>query len=161
MCIVKKFILIILSVLLTALPGYASDDDGWTSTITPEITLEAIKIFRENPSGEDARSALALIVRFTKESKDVTVTISPNYLPWEQGTLSPYLEGVFLGAFVAGNIEYQLLHKINQNRPFEGIKLMLYSYKVLKDRDKIEALENFDTWLVLDQQNQLYAELDL
>ncbi len=147
--------------MATLQPLVASSEDSWTTAITPEITLEAIKIFRENPIGEDARGALALIVKFAKESKEVSVKISPNYLPWEQGTLKPYLEGIFLGAFVAGNIEYQLINNIKENRPIEGVKLMLHSYKVLKDRSKIESLENFDTWLALDQEDQLYAELKL
>ncbi len=158
---VKKICLIIVCFLAAAYPGTSSAEDSWTTAITPEITLEAIKIFRENPIGDDARGALALIVKFTKESKDVVVTISPNYLPWEQGSLPPHLEGVFLGAFVAGNVEYQLMKGITENRPFEGIKLMLHSYKVLKDREKIEALENFDAWINLDRKNQLYAELEL
>ena len=158
---VKKFCLFIVCFIAAAYPVSCFGEESWTTAVTPEITLEAIKIFRENPVGEDARGALALIVKFARESKDVSVTISPNYLPWEQGSLAPSLEGIFLGAFVAGNVEYQLMQGIKENRPIEGIKMMLQSYKVLRDREKIEAHENFDAWLSLDHQNQLYAELNL
>lgn len=156
----RKFILLFF-LLSFLFQGIVQGEENWTNEITPEITLEAIKIFRENPMGTDARGALSLVVNYAQNSDDVTITLLPKYLPWQAGSLGPNLEGIFLGAFVAGNVEHQLITNRKENRPLEGIQLMLDSYQMLKDRKKIDPIETFETWLEYTRAGTLKDELGL
>ena len=92
---------------------------------------------------------------FAEQSPDVLVKIDEKYFPYQPDEVSSDAQIRFLGAFVAGNVEYQLLYEIKQNRPVEGAKLMLETYISLRRSNAVARIEGFEQWKGLVRKNQL------
>ena len=141
--------------LLIGLYSFCAHSQGCIDDISPEGTLRAIQLFRENPVGDYADCALSVAGNFAEQSPSVLVELRPIYFPWELGEIDADAEVKFLGAFVAGNIEYQLTNNVKENRPIEGVRLELLTYEMMREIGAIETLEGFEDWLELERNGQL------
>ena len=142
------------------LPAYATED-GLSKKITPEIALKAIKSYRKNPVAKNAAGALSIALDFVDQSPSVTVDIKQDYFPWKLGHIDPQIESKFIGAFVAGNVEYQLINRLNKNTPLEGIKLVLYTYEKLRKANTFPADKEFEKWLIWKKKGKLSENLKI
>jgi hypothetical protein len=149
--------IVLLLIVVLVKPALAGED--WTKKITPEITLKAIQLYRHDPTTEDAMSALSIVTNFAEQSDQVTVLLQEKYFPFKLGSIASESESRFIGAFVAGNIERQLLNKINQNSPLEGIFLVLHTYKKLHEKGLFPKMENFEKWLLWQEKGDLEKNL--
>jgi len=125
---------------------YVVAEDGDLQDVTPELALQAIQRFKENPLEIDSRS-LSNLVDFTRESKSVIVSYSSKNFPWSIGNLDEELEHKLICAFVAGNVEYQLKNGVNENRTIEGIKFFAKVYKEFQRSGNYPQLKNIDRWI--------------
>ena len=132
----------LLLILLFLQPSHAKED--WTAQITPDIALRAIQIYGANPTTEDALGALSIALNFAEKSEDVTIQIQKEVFPFELGSISQDAESRFVGAFVAGNLEYQLRTKTNENSPLAGIYLVLHTYQRLVHEGHLKRVESFE-----------------
>jgi len=153
-----KFLSLLMAVLLIGFPLLSSGDDDWKRSITPEMALKAINAFRADPDGEHGRGYLSVIVNFAEESDLVLVKIDPDQFPADFKNLDSQWQGTLLGAFVAGNIEPQLLFDEKSDSPLEGIRLMLSSYRHFESAGRIEKLPSFEEWIRLDAHGKLLLE---
>ena len=143
--------------LFFLIPSYAEDD--WTKKITPEATLKAIQIFKNDPTGEYAEGALSIIVNYAKNSPDVIATLQSELFPFEFDKIEVKAQTIFLGSFIAGNIEPQILQKTKKDFPFEGVKLLLYTYTKLRDKNLFKKNKTFEEWIALLNKNELRKKL--
>jgi len=139
--------------LLISMSAFA--DDNLKKSIEPHIALKAVQMFRADPGAENAKSLLAVIVNFAEHSEDVIVTIDDNYFPGEFSSLKSKNMQILLGAYVAGNIEKQLLTGVKLDSPAEGIELMLFSYLVLQHSGAMEKHATFEEWVHLNSIGEL------
>ena len=106
--------------------------------------LAEIAAFRSDPGATDAASRLDRIVAFAEASSEVTVEISAEMLPWQPGTIDPSIQNTFVGAFIAGNVEYQLQNNVNQNRPLEGAALVIEVYRMLRADGAVNIIADLE-----------------
>lgn len=151
--------ILLLLILALVKPAFAEED--WTKRITPEITLKAIQLYKNDPTTDDALGALSIATNFAEQSEQVFVTIDAKFLPFKLGNIDKDVEARMIGAFVAGNIEYQLMHKIRQDSPLEGILLELYTYKKLKEKGLFPENDNFEKWLQWEKEGELRQRLKM
>ncbi|MCH9025551.1 MAG: hypothetical protein IIA05_00345 [Proteobacteria bacterium] len=141
--------------LLAILGSFCTFAGDWADDISPQTALKAIQLFRDDPVSEDALAAVAIVLNFAERSDDVLVLIDAKYLPFELGAIESDANSKFLGAYVAGNVEYQLLNSVRENRPMEGIRFMLQTYEKFRQADAIEVQSGFEEWLELERKGQL------
>jgi hypothetical protein len=123
--------------------------------VSADEFFAALRIFRNEPGGNKAKTALSTMATFAEQSPDVLVEIDKKYFPYEPDTISSDAQIRFLGAFIAGNVEYQLLYEVKGNRPVEGAKLMLETYVKLRKKNAVVRIEGFEKWKGLVRKNQL------
>ena len=152
---------IILGIVTILLSFTALAEEDWTKRITPEITLKALALYRADPTNEDALGALSITTNFADKSPNLLVEIKEEYFPFKLGELDQNIQARFIGAFVAGNIEYQLIHNINENRPIEGIKLVLYTYTRLREKNIIPKHKEFEKWINMDRNGELAKKIKI
>ncbi|VAW66011.1 hypothetical protein MNBD_GAMMA09-255 [hydrothermal vent metagenome] len=152
---------VILSFLIFAfiLPVFAGE--AKPVKISPETTLSAIKSYKAAPLAVAAAGSLATVLDFADQSKDISVDIRQEYFPWSLGKIEPKFESKFIGAFVAGNVEYQLINKVNKNTPVEGVKLILYTYEKLREKNMFPKDEKFEKWLAWKEKGVLSNKLKI
>ena len=132
--------------------GIAGDSE---MEVSADEFFAALKIFRNDPGGIKAKSALSTMTTFAEQSPDVLVVIDKKYFPYDSGTISSDAQIRFLGAYIAGNVEYQLLYEVKGNRPVEGAKLMLETYVKLRKKNAVVRIEGFEKWKDLVRKNRL------
>lgn len=148
----KKFLILLLGAWFVATQAIASTD---ALQITPEIVLKAISVFRSNPIDDDADSILSIVVRFAQTSSKVLVEIDETMVPYKPGSIDQDASAKFVGAFIAGNIEYQLNNDVKENRPCEGIELMIITYEVMRNANLVNRIEGFEDWITLRDKGEL------
>jgi hypothetical protein len=146
--------------LLASLCSFGAHSQECTNDLSPEGTLTAIQLYRDDPVGDYADCALSVVGNFAEQSPTVLVELRPVYFPWELGGIDSEAEVKFLGAFVAGNVEYQLTNKVKENRPIEGVRLQLLTYERMREVGAIETLQEFERWLDLERNGQLGTQFE-
>ncbi len=137
--------ILLLFLLLTVANGVAADESE--SEITPELALDVAKLYQSDPLAEDAISLIAILVKFSRESDQVLVHFSTDYFPPNLKNMDPQISAQLLGAYIAGNIEYQLENNVNENRATEGVISMLGTYAALKQSGVVSELPSLETWI--------------
>jgi len=97
---------------------------------------------------------------FAEQSSEVLVEIDKKYFPYESAAISSSAQIKFLGAYIAGNVEYQLIYGVKENRPLEGVKFMLETYEKLRRTNAVVRIEGFEKWKKLIRKNQLRFQDD-
>ncbi len=152
--------LLLIVTLFCSISAFAQNED-LKKTITPEVVLKAVNLFKSDPMGKDADGALSVITNFAENSDQVTIEISEKYFPWKFGSLGKEFDAKFLGAFIAGNLECQLEKKIKKSCPIEGIHLVLETYQALRNAKKIKAHQKIEKWIELDKKGELANEVGI
>lgn len=69
-------------------------------------------------------------------------------------------ESKLVGAYIAGNTESQLTQDVKENRPCEGIVLMILAYEDMKNSDRVVKIEGMDYWIGLRDKGELKSVCD-
>ena len=123
--------------------------------ISPDIAMKAIQHFKQDPTSKEAMEYLSIILDFAEKSQTITVKINEKYLPYELGTINKQYDPLFIGAYIAGNVESQLTTNSTKDAAFEGIKLVLYTYVKLRSKSIIKQHKEFEKWIDLYKKNEL------
>jgi len=109
------------------------------------VALKAIGLFRDDPLSEDGRGAAVIIVTFVDKSHDVVVGLSKKVFPvFDAPGVSKKETNALLAAFIAGNLDSQLLHGVKKDDPYAGDLQMIQTYRQLQQKNpklKIPAIE--------------------
>ena len=147
-----KKILLCLILLFPAL-GMAQSD------ISSENCLKAISIFKEDPLSQKADRALSYVFIFADKSPDVLVGVKVDYFPWNEEVTPSKVKNKLLGAYIAGNVEFQLQHNVNADHPYQGVLLMLDTYIKMKTAGEVEPMPGLEEWLKLKADKKLESKI--
>jgi hypothetical protein len=153
----SKFLLSLLLLCFFSTEGIAGSHQP---DISADSFFAALKIFRNDPNGKNANAALSNMAKFAEQSSEVLVEIDKKYFPYESAAISSKAQIKFLGAYIAGNVEYQLIYGVKENRPLEGVRFMLETYEILRRKNAVVRIEGFEKWKKLIRKNQLHFQDD-
>jgi len=128
----KKWLLIFFSAAISC-SSHAAEPE---LKITKEIALQAVILFRQDPFSEDGRGAAAILFRFAEKSPDVLLKMSPKALPFMKGNTVPDKEmGLLLAAFIAGNVDSQLLRNRKGDDSYAGDLQVIETYRQMQRKN--------------------------
>jgi hypothetical protein len=113
--------------------------------VTKELALKAIAAFRADPTSDLGHAARSVIVSFSHDSPDVIITFTQKNYPISQ--IKPVSEEerlTLLAAFVAGNLDSQLLRGSRKDDAYAGDLQLIQTYRQLQKRNpklRVEAIE--------------------
>ena len=130
--------------------------------ITKEMALKAAVLFRNaDPFSEDARGYAGVLVQFTEKSPDVMVKISPKTLPiFEDKNLSVQVRAILIGAFMAGNVDSQLLRGRKQSDSYAGDLQLIETYRLMQKKKPHLVIPGIEKLIDLESAGKLKAYLD-
>lgn len=89
--------------------------------VTPQMALEAITVFRIDPTSERGRAAGGVIIEYVKTSPEVLVNITKKALPFLSNEAIPLpVRSMLTAAFLVGNVDAQLLRGAKKMIPMLG-----------------------------------------
>lgn len=128
----KKWLLVFLSASISC-SSHAAETE---LKITKDIALKAVVLFRQDPLSEDGRGAAAILVRFAEKSPDVMLKMDLKSLPFMHGNAVPEKErATLLAAFIAGNVDSQLLRGRKGNDPYAGDLQVIETYRQMQGKN--------------------------
>ena len=80
------------------------------------------------------------------------MSVDTKYFPPEYSSLHMDNKSHLLGAYVAGNARYQIRNSVVEDRPGDGIRVMIRTYRALVNAGRMRQYESFNGWL---QKNNL------
>ncbi len=129
-------------------------------TVSKETVRQAIAIFRQNPTGAQAELARSVIVRFARESPDVTISMVPKALPWLDDPKVPKdIGGTLLAAFVAGDTQSQLDQGKAKDDPVAGTEQVIATYRQLQKAQPSLKVPGVEELIDLQKQGKLADHL--
>ena len=135
---------------------------GTEPAITNAMALRAASLFRNaDPFSEEARGCAAILVRFTEKSPDVLVGVSGKTIPFlHSKDLSEQELAILLGAFVAGNIDSQLLRGVKTDDPYAGELQVIETYGQMRKKRPRFSVPEIDKLIALEKAGKLKAQLE-
>ena len=130
-------------------------------TISKQTVLDAIMTFRVDPLSEDGRQAGAIVVLFTDQDHDVSVSLRQKTLPFlTDKSLPENYRGAFLAAFVVGNVDSQLLRHQKKDDSYAGLQQLIESYHQMQRKNPKLRVAEIEKFVELEKRGQLkaYAE---
>jgi len=129
--------------------------------ITKQMALKAVTLFREaDPFSEDARGYAAILVRFVDKDHHVLVSINSKSVPFLSAkNLSEQERGILLGAFVAGNVDSQLLRGEKRNDPYAGDIQVIETYRQMQKKKPKLRIPEVEKLIELKSKGQLKSYL--
>lgn len=113
--------------------------------VTKDLALRAITAFREDPTSKLGHAARAVIVNFSYDSPDVIIKFTPKNYPISEIKPATKEEGLtLLAAFVAGNLDSQLLRGRTKDDAYAGDLQLIQTYRQLQSKNRklrIPAIE--------------------
>ena len=116
--------------------------------------LKSIEKFKINPIGDKSIPIIKEIIEFTKNSDTVSVKIYPNLFPVNTNASETSYDFKLFGAFIIGNIEYQLKNNLKINRGKEGAEMLYFVYKKIRKVDSKFKIPNIYNWVRKERQTQ-------
>lgn len=149
-----KLVVTLLSLVLFVLPGCAtSTNDNSGTGITADAALSAMDKYVAAPVGKDAKAYLTIAMNYVEKNSDTLVSIDEKYFPPEYRSLDRNNRSHLLGAYVTGNARYQLRNGVIEDRPDDGIRLMIDTYWELVSTGRMRQYESFSRWLEINNLN--------
>ncbi len=100
--------------------------------------------YLKDPLSDEGRDALGGIVVYAEKSELVQLTIHSGVMPWVDVDDYPY-SSELLGAYIAGQVQYQLSHNDFTSNENAGRNQVVKVYEILKKTDEnavLDALED-------------------
>lgn len=129
--------------------------------ITKEMALQAATLFRKaDPFSEDARGYAAILIQFTEKSPAVVVEISRKAVPFlENKKIRQQELAILLAAFVAGNIDSQLLRGKKKDDPYAGDLQVIETYREMRKKKSRLKIPEIEKLMELEAAGKLKAHL--
>jgi hypothetical protein len=159
--VITRFLVIMILITAgTTGPSFGNVKTNHEDEITAESALRAINIFQVDPLGEQAKEASARVVRFAQASDAVTITVASKYVPWIDSGKEVENSHILLGAYIAGNLKFQLEKGVNKNQPYQGILQVISTYKQLLKANAIEKIDAIEKWIGLQRTGKLRQHIE-
>ncbi|WP_234041996.1 hypothetical protein [Persicirhabdus sediminis] len=101
-----------------------------------------IQIYRENPYSNEAKAALAEIFTYAEESVLISISINQNDMPWM--TLKYPYGTELLGAYIVGQVDYQISTNKFESNHKAGMQEALRVYQGLVAKDEKARIDSLD-----------------
>lgn len=138
----------VLAIMLFLLTGCASTSQTNSGPgISASTALDAMNKFVANPVGANAEAYLSIAMNYVEKNDDTLVSIDKKYFPPEYDRLHMDNRSHLLGAYVTGNARYQLANGIVDDKPDEGIRIMVRAYRALVNAGRMREYQSFNNWL--------------
>jgi len=149
----RSVFLILVTVMAVAASSFTS---GNKDTVTKDTVLNAIATFRIEPRSQTGRAAAAVIIDFAEKSHDVAVNISQKALPFlsKKQNSSPE-RGTLMAAFIAGNIDAQLLRGEKKDEPYAGELQVIDTYRQMQRTNPKLRIAEVDKFIELEKRGEL------
>jgi hypothetical protein len=127
------------------------------SVIAKEVALKAIAVFRKDPTSDLARTARALVVKFSRDSPDILIVFNPkNYPISELTAASEDEQSTLLTAFIVGNVDSQLsCGSKAKDDPYAGDLQMIRTYRQLQQKNRKLKLPAIEKMAEMEQPGEL------
>jgi hypothetical protein len=120
---------------------------SWGQGLPDKATevLEAIRVLRTDPLGKDAPQAMTKVGEYAHSESSVMVIVRASYFP-ELDTVGPQNFNLLMASYLAGNMEPQIINARTVDHPLDGMKAMLHTYRLLREKDAIDEIRDFERW---------------
>ncbi|WFB35702.1 hypothetical protein P3T73_16240 [Kiritimatiellota bacterium B12222] len=120
--------------------------------------FEAINIFRKDPHNKAAQVRIAT---YSMDSEAILINMTEKTAPWiaEEKDPSP-ASSILMLAFIAGNIDAQLIQGKAQDQSVAGARQVIQTYQLLRKENNLESIQEIETWIALDEHNALHTAFD-
>lgn len=129
--------------------------------ISKEAALKAASLFRNSdPYSEDARGCAGILVRFTDQSPEVLIGIGHKALPFlSNKNLTVQENAILIGAFLAGNVDSQLLRRKKKDDPYAGDLQVIETYTQMRNKKPRLSVPEIENLIALEKAGKLRAYL--
>jgi hypothetical protein len=148
----KKWLLVFLTTSISC-SSHAAETD---LKITRDIALKAVVLFRQDPLSEEGRGAAAILVRFADKSPDVLLNLNPKSVPFMKGNAVPEKQRLtLLAAFIAGNVDSQLLRNRKGDDPYAGDLQVIETYRQMQKKNTKLHIPSVEELVDLEKRGEL------
>jgi hypothetical protein len=109
--------------------------------------LKLIDKYKEELNSEKSHNIMLRLIKFTEESDLVIVKIYTDDMPFEYNLSKSGNYFKLYGAFIVGNIEYQLRNNIKINSRISGVNMLYKVYRKIREKDRTFKLPDIMNWL--------------
>jgi hypothetical protein len=122
------------------------------------MALEAITIFRTEPTSERGRSAGGLIFDFAETSPDVLVNVRNKAVPFLSNAGIPLAErSTLTAAFLAGNVDAQLLRGEKKDNQYTGVLQVIDTYREMQRKNPNLRITEVGKFIEMEKRGELKA----
>jgi hypothetical protein len=151
-----KWWIILVSLVLPCTQLVAASDKP---TVTKELAIKAITVFREDPNSDLGHAARSVIVSFSHDSPDVVIKFTPKNYPISEIKCSEEERLTLLTAFIVGNLDSQLLRGSRKDDAYAGDLQLIQTYRQLQKRNPKLRIQAIEKLAELEAQGKLKAYL--
>jgi hypothetical protein len=105
-----------------------------------------IEKYLKDPSNEDVKKALKVVVAYAKMSPLIEIRIGEDILSLLNVNEYPYWKDLF-DSYIIGQTYYQLSNSHFENNHKAGLEQVLFDYKLLKNKDEKTILQSLEEQL--------------
>ena len=136
--------------------AFAVSASGAETKISRETALDAIMTFRADPFSGWNRGAAGIIFKFVEKSPDVVVNITRKALPFlGDKSVNHSDECLLLAAFVAGNVDSQLLKKRKKDDSYAGDLQVIATYRQMQQKNPKLRIASVEKLIDLEKRGEL------
>jgi hypothetical protein len=150
-----KWSSLVLGFLLAVSPSDAADKP----VITEDLVRKSIAVFRQDPTSDLARTARALVVKFSRDSPDILIAFNQkNYPISELTAASEEEQSTLLAAFIVGNVDSQLSRGSKakaKDDPYAGDLQLIRTYRQLQQRNRKLTLPAIEKMSEMERRGEL------
>jgi hypothetical protein len=126
--------------------------------VTRETAIEAITIFRVDPTSERGRAAGGVILEFVESSPEVVVNITKRAVPFLSNDAIPLaVKSTLTAAFVAGNVDAQLLRGDKRDDPYAGVLQVIDTYRQMQRNNADLKIAEVEEFIEMEKRGELKA----
>ncbi|SRR6266481_291794 len=125
-------------------------------TITKEMALQAITLFRTDPTSEKGRAAGELIFDFVEKSPSGVVNVTKKAVPFLTNHKIPLPErSTLTAAFFVGNVDAQLLRGEKKGNPYAGELQVIETYRQMQKQNPKLRIAEVERFVELQRRGEL------
>jgi hypothetical protein len=124
--------------------------------IDRRMALNAITSFRADPFSEEGRGSRGIIINFSEQNHEVSVFINSKTVPFlSNKTISLDDRSTLLAAFVAGNIDSQLLRHQKKDDSYSGVLQVIETYRQMQKKNPKLRIADVEKFIDMEQRGEL------
>ncbi len=152
---------IVLAVFVVAMAGERAQAKAPEQPIDKDTVRMAITIFRRTPTNQQGNMVRPIILRYAQESPDVRIEVSSRVMPWF-GNSKEYDDAmpVLLTAYVAGDVEAQLIKRKPLDDPLAGTEQVIATYRQMQRTEPHLRIMELEKLIDLKKRGKLAKHLE-